>query len=402
MNGKAKETSFASMREFSKWMHELQRGTADPTPEIQQVVGEVLRDAPQDPKEKARRLYEWVQENIRYVAVEVGMGGWRPHSAKEVFETKYGDCKDKATLLKSFLGVAGIESHLASLFSHDGYPRKFLLPVFGNANHAILVIDLPNGERIIVDPTERTVPFGALPLRDQEAELLMIRPDGADPIVTPSTDARFNTKQIAMSLSIDDKGDASGTYDLITKGDFAWGLKYDMLAKSDGQQKDTARGWLWLQKGNVGSINYDRGASIDPEKMEVSAKGAVTVPQLVSSSAAARVLRLNELVATPGDAFRDEERTSPVVFRRRERRELSLSIAIPNGSRWSSLPQPVRVESPFGWYSLEYRLEGDKLAVTSVYEQNQRIVPVERYTELRKFFDEILAAASRGVVIKAK
>jgi hypothetical protein len=402
MNGGVRESSFASMREFSKWMHELQQGTAEATPEIRQTVAGVLRDAPDDPREKARRLYEWVQENIRYVAVEVGMGGWKPHSAKEIFETKYGDCKDKATLLKTFLDVAGIDSHLASLYSHDGYPRKFLLPTFGNSNHAILVIDLPNGERIIADPTERTVPFGALPLRDQEAELLMIRADGAEPIVTPGTDARFNTKQITLALSIDDKGDAAGTYDLITKGDFAWALKYDMMAKSEGQQRETARGWLWLVKGTVESIRYDRGVSIDHEKMQVSVKGALQVPQLVASSANARVLRLNELVATPGDAFRDEDRTAPVVFRRRERRELSLSIQIPASSRWSSLPDPVKVESPFGWYTLEYRQEGEALRVESVYQQNERIVPVERYGELRRFFEEILAAASRGIVIKSK
>lgn len=395
--------SFEDIRDFSRFVYRLQEGTADPTPEIEQTVARILDGAPEDPKERARRLYEWVQSNIRYVAIEVGMGGWKPYSAKEVFETKYGDCKDKATLLKSMLRVAGIESHLASLYSHSGFPRTFVLPTFGNTNHAILVVDLPNGERVIADPTERTVPFGALPLRDQEAELLMITKEGAEPIVTPATGAEQHTKQVELTLSIDGSGNASGTYRIVTRGDFAWNLKRAMMEASKNDQKNRARDWLLLEKGSVDRIAFDLGSTEKSDEMVVTAEGDVEVPQLVSSSKKLRVLRLNELVATPGASFRERERKSPVVFRKRERRDLTVTLAAPDGARWATLPEPVQLESPFGSFSLEYEeTEEGRLQVRSSFVRSERIVPAERYAELKSFLDGVKAATSRGIVIKEK
>jgi transglutaminase-like putative cysteine protease len=389
-----RRSSFETLADFSKWLYELHRGTADPTQEIEHLAAKVLEGAPDDPRERARRLYEWVQENIRYVAVEVGMGGWKPHPAVEVLKTKYGDCKDKATLLKSLLATVGIDSRLAALFSHDGYPRKFLMPSFGNANHVVLAIDLPGGERVIADPTERTVPFGSLPLRVQEAEILLIDADGAVPFAAPASDARFNTLRTELSVAIDPGGDAVGSWTLKPQGDFAWTLAWETMAKSIEQQKESARGWLSLQKGNIDGVRFDAANEL--------AIGELTVPQVVSRSADARVLRLNELIAAPVEPFREDERTSPVVFRRRERRELSATFAIPDDARWSTLPDPVKLESPFGTFSLVWRLEGAALHAESIYEQSERIVPVERYAELRQFFDEINAALSRGVVIRAR
>lgn len=395
--------SFADIRDFSRFLHRLQKGTADPTPEIEKTVARVLEGTADDPREKARRLYEWVQSNVRYVAIEVGMGGWKPYSAGEVFETKYGDCKDKATLLKSMLSVAGIQSHLASLYSHRGFPRKFVLPTFGNTNHAILVVDLPGGERIIADPTERTVPFGAIPLRDQEAELLMITEEGAEPFVTPATGPDQHTKRVDLSLSIDGSGNASGTYRMVTTGDFAWNLKRALMEASKKDRKNRARDWLLLEKGSVDSIDFDLGSTEKSEDMIVTAEGDLVVPQVVSSSGKLRVLRLNEVVATPGGSLREQQRTSPVVFRKRERRDLVVTFSAPEGSRWAAIPEPVSLESPFGTFSLDYEeTQEGQLEVRSSFVRSERIIPVEQYSELKSFLDGVRAASARGIVIKEK
>src|SRR5205823_1734262 len=153
------------------WLYEKSEPRSEPTPQIRDFVEKTLAGMPDDPNAKARRLYESVCETVQYCAIELGLGGWIPHSAGEVHELKYGDCKDKANYLHTLLKVAKVQSRTATIFAHNGLPRPFGLPTLGgNFNHEILIIDLPGGP-VLSDPTSRTTPFGDLPPSDAEAEL---------------------------------------------------------------------------------------------------------------------------------------------------------------------------------------------------------------------------------------
>ncbi len=171
----------------SAYQHQLQEDRVRPTPALKAQVKTLLKAAPANPRKRAKILYDRVRENIRYVGIQIGYGGWIPSPARETFERRYGDCKDKATLLSSMLAVAGIPSRIGSIWSHSGYPRRYGLPQAGaNANHVILAIDLPGGT-VYADSTDRSVPFGRLPFRDQEAELLPAKPGGQGLVVTPAS-----------------------------------------------------------------------------------------------------------------------------------------------------------------------------------------------------------------------
>ena len=386
-----------SMQGLSKYLAELEASTAEPTPQIEAKTQALLAGAPDDPNEKARLLYEWVQSKIRYVAIEIGLGGWRPYTAEAVFKTEYGDCKDKATLLKSMLKVAGIDSHLASLYSHDGFPRTFTLPTLGNANHAILGIELPGGI-VFADPTERTVPFGELPLRDQSAQILMSKLEGALPLTTPASSANDNTKTVRMNLRLGEDDSASGDFELHLTGSFAAEFEWDVIAETDAEQRQNAEGWLWIERGSVAGVRHDRSRE---GRFTVVSTGTVTVPRLVGRSGPTRLLRLSDFIGTPGVVLPPvQSRRSPIVFSKRVQRRLELRVELPPGLEVRRVPEPVSIDAEVGSYRLSWATEGTALRATESYRLTQRIVPPQKYEALRSFFHEIQRATRRGLLIK--
>src|SRR5437868_9894168 len=92
-----------------------------------------------------KALALFVQHDVRYVAIELGIGGWQPHTAADVFSHHYGDCKDKATLLSSMLKQVGIESFYVVINAERGSVTPQSPASVGAFNHAVLAIQLLPG-----------------------------------------------------------------------------------------------------------------------------------------------------------------------------------------------------------------------------------------------------------------
>jgi transglutaminase-like putative cysteine protease len=122
------------------------------------------------PEAKARKIYNWVQQNIKYVAFEDGMGGFVPREAALVCTRRFGDCKDMASILTQMMGVAGIEAHYTWIGTRN-LPYKFsITPLPLVSNHMICTIKL-DGNYIYLDGTDPTCVFGipASHIQDKEA-----------------------------------------------------------------------------------------------------------------------------------------------------------------------------------------------------------------------------------------
>lgn len=389
--------SFADLRDLSKWLYKLQDGTDDTNAAMLALVAEIVAEAP-SPRDKARRLYEWVQENIRYTGVQIGLGGWRPFSATEVFETRYGDCKAKANLLRSMLKTQKIDSSMASLYAHDGFPRDFLLPTLGNTNHAILMIHLPGGP-VVVDPTTRTVPFGQLPLGDQEANLLEVRPEGALPIKLPASTPQDNLRTLRIRASLEDSGRGKGEYEIELFGSHASSLAGDLIGDNEGDRKKAVKRRLALRQGSVDSesVTSTGGQLVDGPLV---AKGKLTLPNAAVVAGPARLIRLSELMESSAHKLAPGPRRAPIVMLRAERRVDEIDLELPGGFTAHALPEATVIEAPFARYELQWVLLDGRLKVSRTYELTQRILPASDYEALRSFFDRILAAEAKAVVLK--
>ncbi|MBI3779758.1 MAG: transglutaminase domain-containing protein, partial [candidate division NC10 bacterium] len=127
--------------------------------------------------DKMRSVSEFVQHDIRYVAIELGIGGWQPHAASDVFQHRYGDCKDKATLMRSMLREIGVDSYHVVINTQRGSVTPDS-PARHAFNHAIMAVKLPDGltdpsliatmqhptlgRILFFDPTDPITPFGQI------------------------------------------------------------------------------------------------------------------------------------------------------------------------------------------------------------------------------------------------
>ena len=224
-----REPGFDGAPALSRWLFRLAEDTAEVTPRLQEIA---TRGAGEGTAiTQAARLYRWAQNEVSYCAIEVGLGAWRPHPAQDVETVRYGDCKDKANLLRTLLRAVGVPSRLGAIWLHDGLPRPFGLPaVTGNFNHMILLVDV--GDRtIFADPTARNVPFGALPWAAQGAQVLPLTADGAEIVVTKTSGSDANRRVEVYQLTFQDAW-LTGTVRLTVAGTEATRLwnRFDRLA----------------------------------------------------------------------------------------------------------------------------------------------------------------------------
>ena len=110
---------FGDWQQMGNWYRSLINGRTNPSPELKQKVVALTSSTPGQ-IEKMRALAQFVQHDIRYVAIELGIGGWQPHAAPDIFSHRYGDCKDKATLMGSMLHEIGIDSYYVLINTERG------------------------------------------------------------------------------------------------------------------------------------------------------------------------------------------------------------------------------------------------------------------------------------------
>ena len=172
----------------SAWLSGFTEPSAEVTPAIRAKSAELTKSAA-DPLAKIRAIAEFAQATS-YVSVQINLsrgGGYTPHRAEQVLSRNYGDCKDKATLMRALLKAQGIESYMTVLYSGD---RDYVRPEWPSPfqfNHAIIAIQAPEGAKLpailedpklgrllIFDPTDPTTPFGYLPDEEQGSQALIV------------------------------------------------------------------------------------------------------------------------------------------------------------------------------------------------------------------------------------
>jgi tetratricopeptide (TPR) repeat protein len=229
-------STFQSWAEVANWYAELERDRRLPTPEIRAKADEIARGQPTD-EAKAQALYYWVSQYIRYVSLSFGLGRYQPHAAAEVLANRYGDCKDKTTLLEAMLEAEGLHAHpvLANTLL-DIDPE---MPNPGQFDHAFTFLRAGDKD-MWLDTTLGVGPFGYLmpQLRGKEA-LVVSGTTSAGLRETPKNVPLTVEYRIGINGKVDAEGNLDATVELQTRGDLEVLIRLlnlhvsqDQLAKS--------------------------------------------------------------------------------------------------------------------------------------------------------------------------
>lgn len=202
---------------------------------------------------KARALYNWVSQHIRYVGVYFGAGGVVPHPAHEVLANLYGDCKDHATLLQTLLKAAGIESSTALIYSGYQYqPQK--IAFIGAFNHAITYIPELN---LFVDSTAEVAPFGILPSSEAESPSLITQK--GELRITPKSSPENTFVRYESVINYDQEGQAKSHIIASYQGESSLYSRYATQHESPERLVET----LMRSHGLSGTGTIDPGKPLD-------------------------------------------------------------------------------------------------------------------------------------------
>ena len=203
----------SSWQDLAKRYTEIVDKQIASSPELEKQLREAIGDA-KERREVIAKALAWIQKRVRYAGVEVGESSVVPRPPQTVLSNRYGDCKDKATLLVALLRLAGLDAHVALLRAGEDFDVPSDLPGLGMFNHAIVVVD---GETPLwVDPTDEYARAGELPLMDQGRLALIARPATTALVATPVSESTANRVTETRTFVIPEEGKATLTE--ITEG----------------------------------------------------------------------------------------------------------------------------------------------------------------------------------------
>jgi hypothetical protein len=412
--GGAAANGFGTWIEMGKWYLNLTSGRRDSSPQITQQVAAITASA-RTPLEKMKALALFVQHDIRYVAIELGIGGWQPHSASEIFTHHYGDCKDKATLLSSMLSQVGIESFYVVINSERGSVTPGTPASVGAFNHAILAIKLPDGVTdpslvatvqhprlgtlLYFDPTNELMPFGEIGGYLQENYGLLVTPEGGELVELPKQAPAMNSIARAGHLTLDPSGTLKGDVNETRIGDRASGERWRLrnATKSADQIKpieDLLAGSLSLFHITQASV-----ANLNQTDQPFVFRYAFEAQNYAKSAGGLLLVRPRVLgVKTSALMETKEARKFPIEFEGPSHDTDTFDIAIPTGYVVDDLPPAVDADYGFASYHSKTEIKGNLIHYTRTFEVKELSVPVARADELKRFY-RIIAGDERNTVV---
>jgi len=396
---------------LGKWYTGLTAGRRDPTPEITAKTQQLI-SGKSDFDSKLRAIAEFVQSDVRYVAIEIGIGGYQPHSAGEIFRYRYGDCKDKATLLSTMLRVAGIGSNYVLIHTDRGFVNPDVPSVW--FNHAILAVEIPDnlddpkyaaaltskgGKRyIIFDPTDEYTPVGSLRSELQNTYALLVTDAGGEIIRTSLQDPGVNKIARLGRFVLSPDGTLSGEVDEDRSGDFAMEEREHLHYTDQREQTNDFERWLGrsLQGFTLEGVIFTNTEQRDKDLM-LKYKFAA---QQYGQARGPLMLVRPRVLGDESSFVEHKPRHYPVELRRTARRTDTFEIEIPKEYQVDDIPNPVKVDMGFASYESKTELEGSKLRYSREYVVRDLSVPAEKFKDWVALQGTIGADEAAAVVLK--
>lgn len=411
--GGGQTKGFDNWNDMALWEAGLVRGRRDSSPEIKQKVA-ALVSSETNTARKMALLGKFVQDDIRYVAIELGIGGWQPHPAPDIFSHHFGDCKDKATLLSTMLKEIGIDSYYVVVNTRRGSVNA-ATPAVNWFNHVILAIKLPEnvdtsslkaiyqhktlGQLLIFDPTDDLTPFGYLRGPLQANFGLLVTDSGGELIQLPRLASATTGIRRTAKLTLAPNGTLTGDVTELRLGDRGAYQRYELrsvsaetdkikpietlLADSLTQYRLTHASVTNL-KNNDEPFRYDYSLIVD-NYAKAAGNLLLVRPRVLGT-------RSSGLLETK------DARRFPVEFQGPSLDSDTFEITLPTGYEVSDLPPAVDVDYDFASYHSKTEASGNTLRYSRRLELKELTVPAAQAETLKKFY-RMIASDERNTAV---
>ncbi|MGB6479000.1 MAG: DUF3857 and transglutaminase domain-containing protein [Candidatus Sulfotelmatobacter sp.] len=398
---------------MGKWYSDLIGERIDASPEVKQQVAS-LTGSQATPLQKMQAVAGFVQQDIRYVAIELGVGGYQPHPAAEVFAHRYGDCKDKATLVRSMLREIGIDSYPVVIYTERGAVTP-QTPAHQGFNHAILAVKLPDGvadpsliatidhpklgKLLFFDPTDELTPFGQIRGELQANYGLLVTPAGGELIELPQQPSSMNSIQRTAKLTLDATGTLKGDVREMRFGDRAASERWRLQTVT--KDTDRIKPIEDLLGNSLSSFRITHASLVNLQQTDqpFGFNYSFESPNYANNAGNLLLVR-PRVIGSKGSGFLEtkEPRKFPIEFEGPARDTDSFEISIPAGYVVDDLPPAVDEDFGFASYHAKTVVKGNVVDYTRTFEVKELSVPVNKAEDLRKFY-RIIAGDERSTVV---
>jgi len=405
--------AFSSWTDVSKWATALH----DPQIIVDDNVAAKARELTANASseiEKIRAIGNFVQ-NLQYISIDIGVGygnGYRPRASTTVLGRGYGDCKDKANLMRALLRALKIEAYPVAIFSGDpNYVREewasplqfnhcIIAIKVSDATKANTIIDHPTlGRLMIFDATDPYTPVGDLPDYLQGSWALIIAGSGGGLAKMPLSPPESDELDRDITVSLSETGEITGKIIERAKGQTSSQFRREVRGQSVGDYKKTIEGWLTRGASGAQLINVqssDKG--VDSFDLDVDFKAA-NYGQLMQN----RLLVFKPVIVGRRHSvyLTESKRTNPIELDSNMMNE-KVIFNLPPGFSVDEVPDAVKLDTAFGKYVTSYEVKDGKLLFTRSMTTNRALIPANKYTLVKDFFSKIRDAEQAPVVLIRK
>jgi hypothetical protein len=412
-NDKMPSKSYRNWSDLGTWFTQLSSNVRDASPALAQKVQE-LAPANLPLLQRIKALASFAQHDVRYVEIQIGIGGYRPHNAADIFTHRYGDCKDKATVLSAMLAQIGVKSYYVIVNATRGVVTKDFPPSL-RFNHMILAVALPEasyakplpamfehsklGHLLIFDPTNEFVPFGQIPHYEQDNYGLLVGEQGGELIHMPLSPPESNGISRTAKLKLLPDGTLQGDIEETYVGFNAMLGRQFFQNESESERKKIIERLIGSSLGNFQLDHYElvNANDIDQDLIIRFKFSAAHYAKNAGSMLLVRPRVLGEL-AGPWDP--NKPRHYAYDFRAPFLDRDSVEISLPEGFQVDELPEPAKASFPFAQYSSKTENSGSLIKYTREYKMTATQVSMDQMDQLKKLFGQINLDEKNMAVLK--
>ena len=394
------DASVDSWKDLGTWVDEkLLSGRDELSPQTV-AKAKSLVDGVQDDLEKAKIIYKYVQDNTRYISVQIGIGGLQPIAAVEVDRVKYGDCKGLSNYTKALLKEVGVTSYYAVVQAGgDKVDFEDDFADLAQGNHVILAI--PYNDRYYwVDCTSQILPFGYVGSFTDDRKVMVVKPEGGEIVTTTAYLNENNYQSITSSYELKPNGSIVGETKLMTKGSrYNSHFRLEEESEEEIVKKIKSR-WSSINNLTVANYNFDNN------------KKEVVFNENVSLSASNYASLSGNRILFTANAFnnrnvvpdRYRNRKLPFEIQRGYLDEDNSVITLPEGYVVEALPSAKKIENEFGVYTVDfdYNEAENTVSYKRSFFLKKGFYPKEKYNAYRDFRKEVASTDNAQIVLLKK
>ena len=396
---------------IGEWYQALAKDRVVATPEIAAKTKELVGDKT-DFYDKTEAIAEFVQKQVRYFVIELGIGGYQPHYAADILHNRYGDCKDKATLLTAMLSTVGIHGALVMVDHRRGVVDPDAPSIVGD--HVIAAIEIPRGysspklrsvvtsktgrQYLIFDPTWDKTAFGQLEHNLQGGYGVLVEGSDSQIIQFPVLSPDLNTIHRTASFQLQSDGTLKGTVTEKRFGDLSEDRR-SLYTMGDAKEQTQFLDRMLGQDFTSFTVSDVKVQNAEALNKDLTTSYVLAADRFGKSMGSLLMVR-PRVLGSEGLYADQKQRHVPINLDETMQEHDDYAIELPPGYSVDEIPNPIKLDLGFASYESSSTVKDNVLYYTRTYTVREVTLPADKYSDIQRLAGVIGADEQNSAVLK--